>query len=72
MDVRKSAISAELPESNIPATLTSSARLEVPKERNDMTVAAALEEELEDAGNEALNAVRERQRELLGALDLKK
>ncbi|KAF9530396.1 DUF699-domain-containing protein [Crepidotus variabilis] len=73
VDIRKTAINAELPETNLPATLASAAaRLELPNGTEGMTVVAALEDELEEAGNGALKAVRERQKELLGSLDLQK
>ncbi|KIM44748.1 hypothetical protein M413DRAFT_442705 [Hebeloma cylindrosporum] len=73
IDIQKAAISAEIPQAN-PHTISLSSRLEGDGANTGTTdnVAAAMEEELDQAGSEVTNAMRERQREMLTSLDLKK
>ncbi|KAH9479353.1 RNA cytidine acetyltransferase [Psilocybe cubensis] len=66
IDIRKAAISAELPQAKV-TPLGDSTRLE------DMEgVATTMLDELDEAGNEVTTALKERQREMINALDLKK
>ena len=50
----------------------SSVRLDASLVKETGAVTEAIEEELDEAGNEALTALKERQKELLNSLDLKK
>lgn len=70
MGIQKAAINAELPQPTIsvPTSPVDKANLA----QDSKSVAAVMEEELDEAGNDALNAVRERQKEFLSSLDLKK
>jgi N-acetyltransferase 10 len=66
VDIQKAAISAEMPD----ASLTAGSRVEdvttwKPLELN-------LEDELNEAGNEATSTLREKQRAMIDSLDLKK
>ncbi|KAF8906316.1 GNAT acetyltransferase 2-domain-containing protein [Gymnopilus junonius] len=76
IDIRKTAISAELPQANakVASFAASSSRVEggsgLPISADN--VATSMVEELNEAGTEVTNAMKERQREMLGALDLKK
>jgi len=75
IDIQRAAISAEMPQAN-PKTgsLGLSSHLEGDKTNAGVTdsIAAAMVEELDQAGNEVTNAMKERQREMLSSLDLKK
>jgi N-acetyltransferase 10 len=73
IDIRKAAISAELPEPKFTsASLVGSTRLEGDALIGGDNVAANMEAELEQAGNEVTSAMRERQKEMLASLDLSK
>ena len=75
IDIQKAAISAEIPQTNLNTdSLALSAPLEGDNPNAGITdnVTAAMEEELDHAGNEVTNAMKERQREMLSSLDLKK
>jgi len=75
IDIQKSAIIAELPQANPNAiSLVLSSRLEGDNANGGTidNVTAIMEEELDQAGSEVTNAMRERQREMLSSLDLKK
>jgi N-acetyltransferase 10 len=75
IDIQKAAISAEMPQAN-PNTvsLALSSHIEGDNMITRITdnITAAMEEELDQAGTEVTNAMRERQREMLSALDLKR
>lgn len=66
MDIQKAAISAEMPD----ATVNTGSRVE------DVTtwkpLERSLEDELNEAGDEATSALREKQRAMIDSLDLKK
>ncbi|KJA27939.1 hypothetical protein HYPSUDRAFT_34173 [Hypholoma sublateritium FD-334 SS-4] len=71
IDIRKASISAELPEmrnTTTPLQLEGAASLAVGGDN----IAASMEAELDQAGNEVTSAMRERQKEMLGSLDLTK
>ncbi|KDR80752.1 hypothetical protein GALMADRAFT_222352 [Galerina marginata CBS 339.88] len=70
IDIRKAAINAEIPEANPAASLALSTGLEEPTGAENVT--ATMIEELDEAGNEVTRAMKERQREMLSSLDLKK
>ncbi|KAF8200392.1 GNAT acetyltransferase 2-domain-containing protein [Pholiota molesta] len=73
IDIRKAAISAELPEPKFTsASLVGSTRLEGDALIGGDNAAANMEAELEQAGNEVTSAMRERQKEMLASLDLSK
>lgn len=67
IDIQKAAISAQLPEA-------SSTVLDTLPVRHDEgeNVIASLDKELEDAGKEVTSSMKERQRQMLDSLDLKK
>lgn len=78
MDIQKAAISAELPLKTINVVDVSGVDDEA-KESKEMkaaegwkSVSAALEDELNEAGDEATKRLREKQREMIDALDLQK
>lgn len=66
MDIQKAAISAEMPD----AAVNTGSRVE------DVTtwkpLERSLEDELNEAGDEATSALREKQRAMIDSLDLKK
>ncbi|KAJ3497739.1 hypothetical protein NLJ89_g10307 [Agrocybe chaxingu] len=73
IDIRKAAISSGLPTANV--NLTTGLGASSPLKNvmlGEGNVVTVMQEELDDAGGEALKAVRERQKELLGSLDLRK
>ncbi|KAK2459458.1 hypothetical protein APHAL10511_008518 [Amanita phalloides] len=74
IDIQKDAISAQLLDpSNAQATRVGDAHLDGPEQREGWKgVAQALEDELDDAGDEETRAIREKQRAMIDALDLKK
>ncbi|PPQ68401.1 hypothetical protein CVT26_006073 [Gymnopilus dilepis] len=76
IDIRKAAISAELPQasSKVASLAASSSRVDEGAAQPTGTdnVAASMAEELDQAGSEVTNAIKERQREMISALDLKK
>jgi len=74
IDIQKAAISAEIPQANPNTSLALSSGLEGGNtiSRTTDNVTAAMEKELDQAGSEVTNAMRERQREMLSSLDLKK
>ncbi|KAF9474755.1 DUF699-domain-containing protein [Pholiota conissans] len=73
IDIRKAAISAELPEAKLTSiSLVSSTRLEGDSLVGGNNATANMEAELEQAGNEVTSAMRERQKEMLASLDLSK
>ncbi|KXN84178.1 UPF0202 protein KRE33 [Leucoagaricus sp. SymC.cos] len=83
VDIQKAAISVELPASINPSsrvndvTLDDETEGEGEKQKRGggeawKTVSAALEEELNEAGDEATRGLREKQREMIDALDLRK
>jgi N-acetyltransferase 10 len=67
VDLQKAAISAELPDASAKATTSQG-----PTSTNWQPVATSLEDELNEAGDEATTALREKQREMIDALDLGK
>ncbi len=72
MDIQKAAISAELPQPTISMPTAASRMDEADLSQEPKSVTAAIVEELDEAGNDAMKAVRERQKEFLSSLDLKK
>ncbi|KAF8955773.1 DUF699-domain-containing protein [Flammula alnicola] len=77
IDIRKAAIGAEIPEANLAGkNLAISSRLEgeddIALPNGSQNVTASMEAELDQAGNEVTSAMKERQREMLSSLDLKK
>jgi len=72
MDIQKAAISAELPQPTISVPTAASHMDEANLSQDPKSVTAVIEQELDEAGSDALNAVRERQKEFLSSLDLKK
>ncbi|KAG5338546.1 hypothetical protein C0989_007110 [Termitomyces sp. Mn162] len=69
VDVQKAAIIGELPDTSVPSNAKTQVtpRLAAPKSPN-----LGLEDELNAAGNEVTAALREKQREMIDALDLQK
>ncbi|KAF8074167.1 GNAT acetyltransferase 2-domain-containing protein [Lyophyllum atratum] len=65
VDLQKAAISAELPQPSANA-------IQGPKATDWQPVTTSLEDELNEAGDEATTALREKQREMIDALDLGK
>lgn len=67
IDIQKAAINAQIPEA-------SSTVLNILPVRPDQgeNVTASLDNELEDAGKEVESSMKERQRQMLDSLDLKK
>ena len=72
MDIQKAAISAKLPQPTISVPTAASRVDEANLSQDPKSVTAVIEQELDEAGSDALNAVRERQKEFLSSLDLKK
>lgn len=69
VDIQKAAIRAELPDASVAAA----SRVETGQAPTDWKpVAVSLEDELNEAGDEVTTALRERQREMIDSLDLKK
>ena len=68
LDIQKEAISATIPEA--PSSTTKDA--DATAATNWKPVQASLDDELREAGDEATRSLREKQREMLDALDLSK
>lgn len=71
-DIQKAAIGATIPEANAPLA---SSRVEGERNSTQITwkpVEASLDAELTEAGNDATQALREKQREMIDSLDLSK
>jgi N-acetyltransferase 10 len=66
VDIQKAAISAQMPDAPVPLAGGGGAVADWEP------VGASLEEELTEAGREVTSELRERQREMIDALDLKK
>jgi N-acetyltransferase 10 len=71
VDIQKAAIGAELPDSSAAAT---ESRLGADASGKDTwkPIESTLEHELNEAGDEATTALREKQRAMIDSLDLKK
>lgn len=67
LDIQKAAISAQIPEASSIVLDTLPIRRD-----QDENVTASLDKELEDAGKEVTSSMKERQRQMLDSLDLKK
>lgn len=67
MDIQKAAIGATLPEQ---APISELVPTDV--EKSWQPVSTTIEEELNTAGDEAMNQLREQQREMIDSLDLSK
>lgn len=85
VDIQKTAISAEiaLPTTSTRGVHDGTSGVEVPTRKGGQgddrnggerwkTVSAALEDELNEAGDDATRALKEKQREMIDALDLRK
>jgi N-acetyltransferase 10 len=70
IDIQKAAIGASIPE----AVVAPASRVvgEQKVKTNWTPIETSLDDELNQAGNEATNALRERQREMIDSLDLSK
>lgn len=68
IDIQKAAISSELPE----ASKLASSRIEGQDKGFIENASAAMTVELEEAGKEETSALKERQRQIIDSLDLKK
>ncbi|RDB30389.1 RNA cytidine acetyltransferase [Hypsizygus marmoreus] len=68
VDIQKAAISAELPD----ASAKSVSAAQGPTSTDWKPVAVSLEDELNEAGDEVTSALREKQREMIDSLDLRK
>ncbi|KAG5643732.1 hypothetical protein DXG03_009722 [Asterophora parasitica] len=69
VDLQKAAISADLPDASSNVTRDT---VQGPKATDWQPVPSSLEDELNEAGDEATSALREKQREMIDALDLKR
>lgn len=73
IDIRKAVISAQLPQASLTGALAMSSRVDGDDSQPSAdNVAASMEAELDQAGSEVTNAMRERQKEMIDSLDLKK
>jgi N-acetyltransferase 10 len=70
INIQKAAISKELPKPN--TAEMSSVRPDDSLSKEPGAVVEAIEEELNEAGSEAMKALKERQKEFLNSLDFKK
>lgn len=74
VDIQKAAIRAELPikSTNVDDDDRKKESKEMKTKEGWKSVSSALEDELNEAGNEATKRLREKQREMIDALDLQK
>lgn len=70
VDIQKAAISAELPDAS--AATESRVDAEAAAQNTWKPVETTLEDELNEAGDQATTALREKQRAMIDSLDLKK
>jgi N-acetyltransferase 10 len=70
VDIQKAAISAEFPDPSVAAE--SRVDVDAAAENTWKPVETTLEDELNEAGDEATTALREKQRAMIDSLDLKK
>lgn len=70
IDIQKVAVSSDLPD--VPLAISSRVEDGTDKDSNWKPVSVALEEELNEAGDEITLALREKQRAMIDALDLNK
>lgn len=70
IDIQKAAISEELPKPN--TVEMSTVRPDDSLVKETRAVTGVIEQELDEAGSDALKALKERQKELLDSLDLRK